>query len=265
MSSWPCPVSTCSKICRSPGGLTQHLNCRHRHDKNFGKREKVIQHTCHPILDGKWDLLSIVYLPNCRNTGTPCDADGYDLESDVAPSDHPSNSQGDWSPFTSQSQFETADFLFKKAEMSHADIDTLMRLWASTTSDGCAPFLNHQELLTKIDAIDVRDVPWQSFSAKYSGTPPPTDPPDWMLKEYTIYFRDPLAVVRNMISNPGFKHQFDYTPYREFEDGVRRWTDLMSGDWAWDHAVCLPSISMTRTAHHAPRTLSAKTSTLTVQ
>ena len=138
-------------------------------------------------------------------------------------------------------------------------------LTATTTSDGHAPFSNHQEMLTAIDVIDVGDVPWQSFSATYSGTAPPANPPNWMLKEYTVYFRDPLAVIWNMVSNPEFKNQFDYAPYREFEDGVCRWTDLMSGNWAWDHAVCLQSIPLICVAHYTPRTPSARTPTLTVQ
>ena len=56
MQSWPCPIPTCKKICRSPGGLTQHLNHKHHHNENFGKREKAIHRTLHPILDGWWDL-----------------------------------------------------------------------------------------------------------------------------------------------------------------------------------------------------------------
>lgn len=121
--------------------------------------------------------------------------------------------------------------------MSQADIDTLMRLWATTTSDGLAPFQNHQEMLATIDAIKLGDIPWQTFSAKYCGEVPSNNPPDWMLKEYTVCFRDPLSVVRSMISNPDFKGQFDYAPYAEFEGGKRRWTDLMSGAWAWKQAV----------------------------
>ena len=128
--------------------------------------------------------------------------------------------------------------------MSQGDTDTLMRLWAATTPDGYAPFLNHQEMLATIDAIDLGDIPWQSFLVKYSGDIPPTNPPDWMLKEYTVYFRDPLSVVRSMIANPDFRGQFDYSPYMEFEDGKRRWTDVMSGDWAWKQAVRFHSILM---------------------
>ena len=90
--------------------------------------------------------------------------------------------------------------------------------------------------------IELGDIPWRTFSVKYSGEVPPTDPPDWMLNEYMVYFCDPLSVVWSMIANPDFQGQFDYALYREFEDGKRRWTDIMSGDWAWKQAVWIPSI-----------------------
>lgn len=173
--------------------------------------------------------------------GTLCDVEGFDLPPGARLPQDPSNdSRSNWFPFSSQAQFETADFLFKKAEMSQANIDTLMRLWAATSSDGHAPFLHHQDMLATIDAIDFGDIRWQSFSATYSGKVPPMSPPDWMLKEYTVYFRNPLSVVHSTISNPNFKGQFDYAPYKDFEGGIRRWTDVMSGDWAWRQAVCHP-------------------------
>lgn len=121
--------------------------------------------------------------------------------------------------------------------MSQANINILMELWASTTTDGEAPFRDHRDMLATIDAIDGGDTPWQSFTASYSAKKPPGNPPDWMLKEYTVFFRDPLAVVRSIISNPDFDGQFDYAPYMEFEDGKERWTDVMSGKWAWKQAV----------------------------
>jgi hypothetical protein len=146
-------------------------------------------------------------------------------------------------------EFETADFLFKKVEMSQKDTDVLMRLWASTTADRRAPFKNHQDMLAAIDSIADGDVPWHSFSAKYSGTCPPTNPPDWMVKEYTVYYRNPLTVLRNMISNPGFDRQFDYSPYKESEDGAHKWSDVMSGNWAWERAVHFKLASVFRVAH----------------
>ena len=104
-----------------------------------------------------------------------------------------------------KSENVTADLLFKKTEMSQANIDTLMQLWAITTSDGCALFSNHQEMLAMIDSTNLGDIPWQSFSAMYSSTAPSANSPGWMLKEYTVYFHDPLSVVQNMILNPDFK------------------------------------------------------------
>lgn len=148
-----------------------------------------------------------------------------------------SESPPDWSPFDSQVQFETADFLFRKAEMSQANVDILMELWASTTADGHALFWDHREMLETIDAVDGGDIPWESFTASYSGAKPPTNTPDWMLKEYKVFFRNPRAVIQNVISNPDFNGQFDYAPYTEFEDGTQRWTDVMSGKWAWKQAV----------------------------
>ena len=87
-------------------------------------------------------------------------------------------------------------------------------------------------MLATIDAINDGDAPWQSFTASYSRTRPPKDPPDWMLKDYTVFFCDPLTVVWNIVSNPDFNGQFDYAPYMEFENEKQRLSDLMSGNWA---------------------------------
>jgi len=62
MQSWPCPVPTCGKVCRSPGGLTQHMNHKHQHHESFGKREAPIHRTYHPILDGGYNFFSVLEL-----------------------------------------------------------------------------------------------------------------------------------------------------------------------------------------------------------
>ena len=201
------------------------------------KRDKAIHRTYHLLLDGVFFFhISFTVSTNRTITGTPCDHDGYDLEHGTLPETQPGETQSGWSPFHSQAQFETADFLFKKAEMSQGNIDILMELWASTT-DSQPPFRNHREMLETIDTIETGDTSWQSFTATYSGTPPPDNPPDWMMKQYTFFFCDLLAVVRNIVSNPDFNGQFDYAPYKEFEGEKRSWQDLMSGEWAWKQAV----------------------------
>lgn len=180
--------------------------------------------------------------------GTPCDKEGYDLEGEAPQPRSTADASLSWAPFGSQVEFETADFLFKKVGMSQKDTDVLMQLWASTTADCCAPFKNHQDMLAAIDSIADGNVPWHSFSAKYSGMCPPTNPPDWMVKEYMVYYRNPLMVLQNMISNPSFNGQFDYSPYKESEDGVCKWLDVMSGNWAWEWVVNIKCASVFRAA-----------------
>ena len=179
----------------------------------------------------------MVILLMLLKTGTPCDKEGWDLEPGALPPSQSVDGPSDWAPFDSQVEFETADFLFKKVEMSQGDIDVLMQLWASTTADHHAPFKGHEDMLAAIDSIQHGEAPWHSFSAKYSGNCPSVNPPNWMVKEYTVYYCNPLTVIQNILSNPSFKGQFDYSPYEESEDGVRRRSDLMSGDWAWKQAV----------------------------
>ena len=90
-----------------------------------------------------------------------------------------------------------------------------------------------------IDNIDLGDVKWSNFTVHYTGARPPTDVPSWMDDRYEVYFRDPLEVVHNMLANPEFSSTLDYCPYREYETETneRRWSDFMSGDWAWNQAV----------------------------
>ena len=40
--NWQCPHPSCKKTCRSPGGLTQHLNTKHKHHEKFGMRDKPL-------------------------------------------------------------------------------------------------------------------------------------------------------------------------------------------------------------------------------
>jgi hypothetical protein len=58
-------------------------------------------------------------------------------------------------------------------------------------------------------------------------------------------------VVHEMLSNPDFKKEFDYAPYREYRGGKQRWSDFMSGNWSWRQAVsCLHLIRKSLT--HLP-------------
>lgn len=101
------------------------------------------------------------------------------------------------------------------------------------------PFADAKDLYNVIDSIPLGDAPWHSFSAKYTGTMPEIDVPAWMNATYDVWCRNPLDVVRNLLSNPDFKDEFDYAPYREYDTNhSQQYHNLMSGNWAWRHAVC---------------------------
>ena len=89
-----------------------------------------------------------------------------------------------------------------------------------------------------IDAIKEGDIPWQSFSVTYDGNLPDGDVPPWMTASYEVWYRDPLCTMEQQIGNPDFAEEFDFAPKQIFDqDDKRQYTDLMSGNWAWQQAV----------------------------
>jgi hypothetical protein len=47
-----------------------------------------------------------------------------------------------------------------------------------------------------------------------------------------------LAVVRDQLAMSAFKDQFDYAPYKEFNNkGECIWSNLMSAQWAFKQVV----------------------------
>jgi len=125
--------------------------------------------------------------------------------------------------------------------MSAADIDFLSQLWAATLAehDDSPPYANHKDLYETIDATPIGGIPWQSVTFQYDG-PRPDDTPTWMESEYTIWFRDPRLLFKNMLENPEFAEHFDYAPHRQYDPkGSCCYENFMSGDWAWKQAVII--------------------------
>ncbi|KAF7303508.1 hypothetical protein MIND_00579900 [Mycena indigotica] len=173
----------------------------------------------HPILDG-----------------TPCDADGYDLPLGApAPSwDH--REPDDFASFDNRAAFEFADFLYIRDQMSGNNIDQLMQLMAALYPDRPPPFADARELYARIDDLPQGDIPWESFAVQYTGPRPATNVPTWMTDKYEVWFRSPLAVFEKQLANPDFKDELDWAPKRIFKNDKRQYTDLFSGNWAWQQA-----------------------------
>ena len=106
------------------------------------------------------------------SVGEPCSNDGspLDLRSEVPAVEM--KDVTDWTPFWSCVEFKTAEFLFKCAKMSTANINILCTLWADTLNEfSCdPPFLSHSDLYNKIDSIPIGGIPWQSASFTYSSS-----------------------------------------------------------------------------------------------
>ncbi|KAH7917163.1 hypothetical protein BV22DRAFT_1026888 [Leucogyrophana mollusca] len=190
-------------------------------------------------------MVCIIYIPTSVSKltavawhggpGAPCDPDGNNLPFGAPPPPRHDDEHNVWAPFTGQSQFLLADFLFRKVEMSAPNIDYLMELWAFETAryDGTSPFCSHKEAYEAIDSIRAGDVPWECLSVE----PPddlPAGAPTWKQNQYQVWYRNPDTVIKNMLDNPDFNGQFDYVPYVYTDgNGQRRWSNVMSGNYAW--------------------------------
>lgn len=179
----------------------------------------------------------------------PCGATGVFLGAGVPPDRPPPPNSTNWSPFLSQAHFELADLIYREARMSKgltnklfSHTDSFLRSMNASTE---APFKNFKDMCSTIDRIKVGDLPWQTSSVGFSdddGNIPGEDDPNFrpfMTQEYEVNYRDPLEVVKHMLSNPNFRDGFDYAPFRDYNghNNKRRWRDMMSGDWAWHQAV----------------------------
>ncbi|KAJ6618080.1 hypothetical protein B0H10DRAFT_2176326 [Mycena sp. CBHHK59/15] len=121
--------------------------------------------------------------------------------------------------------------------MSAKGVDRLAELMAALYEGADPPFADHKDLYATIDAIQQGDIPWESFSVKYTGPIPETGAvPVWMTETFEVWFRSPLAIFEKQLANPDFKDEMDWSPKRIFKNGKRQFTDLFSGNWVWEQA-----------------------------
>ncbi|KAH7903265.1 hypothetical protein BJ138DRAFT_1020917, partial [Hygrophoropsis aurantiaca] len=89
--------------------------------------------------------------------------------------------------------------------------------------------------------------------------------PSWMHGEYEVWYRNPRELLRNQLSNPDFKGEFDYAPRRVFgDDDNRIWSDFMTGNWAWKQADLIAEDPETHGSMFVPVILGSDKTTVTV-
>lgn len=180
-------------------------------------------------------------LDTCFNIviARPCDIEGDFLPEGTPPALAENRVPGDWSPFNSRDEFELADLLFTRVEMSHSHVDKLMQIWGAHTAleGGTTPFTNSKDLHDTIDSIEEGNAPWYSFRVSYDGDRPSGNVPSWMDDSHQVFYHDPQQVVRMILSNRKFDGDFDYVPFHKYENDEWKWGDFMSGNFCWKQAV----------------------------
>ncbi|KAF9221556.1 hypothetical protein BS17DRAFT_797037 [Gyrodon lividus] len=240
ISRLPCPYPGCQQLLKNKLALTQHQRSAHRHS---------------------------FYIPK---PGHICNKAGEFINPTMPPPPPPVQSSDDWTPYSNWLEFKTAHFLFSQEEMSAKKINTLLHLWGVSLAihGDTPPFTDHQDLYTTIDATPLGDVPWSSHSISYMGNRTGDIPP-WMDTSYEFHFHNPHKLVQNILKNPDFKDELDYTPYCEWEersDGTHShcWHDLMSADWAWNQADIIAQDPETHGSTFVPIILGSDKTTVSV-
>nr|VWO96384.1 Uncharacterized protein [Ganoderma boninense] len=196
-----------------------------------------------------------------------CNEHGDLLDESAPPPPAEVRATTDFSPFESRVQFEVADFLYRRAQLSSRKINELMQLWAATLDDDREPpFAGSTHLHDVIDEIVNGDVPWQQFAVTWKGSVAPTVPLlSWQVREYPIIFRDPRLVLRNQLRNPDFAQDIDFVPKRIYgPNGKRIYKDFMSGDWVWDQADKLAANPRNRGAAFCATAIGSDKTTVSV-
>lgn len=138
-------------------------------------------------------------------------------------------------------QFKTADFLYRRAEMSATNIDELLDIWAESMENSDAgndtPFTSHDHLYATIDATRHGDAPWKCLVVSYNGEVTPNRP-TWQADEWEVFYRDPDVVLTHLLDNPEFCGLIDYATYIGLDkSGERYWSDFMSGNFAYRRSI----------------------------
>ncbi|KAE9384731.1 hypothetical protein BT96DRAFT_1095978 [Gymnopus androsaceus JB14] len=151
----------------------------------------------------------------------------------------PPHSPESWAPFSDRIEFEFAQYHFAEVQSSKRQINRALDMWAATEikhGGTGARWSSAEKLYETIDSIREGEISWTTYKVKYNGPLPPGTPPKWMTQEYDLCVRDVKDLVHELLRTEDFNGKFHYQPYKQFENGERRFSNLMSAEWAWKQA-----------------------------
>ncbi|KIL54638.1 hypothetical protein M378DRAFT_55115, partial [Amanita muscaria Koide BX008] len=117
-----------------------------------------------------------------------------------------------------------------------------------------------------LDAIDIGEIRWQSFSVSFKPNEGETTETPWKLKGYDVWYRDPHEVLKAQLSNRDFANEMDFAPKMviDRQKRTRRYQDFMSGEWAWEQADVLASNAENHGSTFCPVILGSDKTTVSV-
>ena len=182
----------------------------------------LTQKVYHPHLTGTYNIPSTILFsfPAAKR----CDGHGVPLPPSAPPEVPTPKPDNNWSPFSSRAGFELAEFMFTDAELSQRKSNTLLELWAAMLipHGGSPPTVNHRDLCQQIDAIELRNVPWETAHLNYNGLlPETTRPPEWMTTTYKVCYWNPHEVIKSLLACLDLDGHIDYVAHQEFDDEGR--------------------------------------------
>ncbi|KAJ6531551.1 hypothetical protein B0H10DRAFT_2171470 [Mycena sp. CBHHK59/15] len=206
----PCLAPGCPRFFYNTSGCTQHMNWEHAPFDTCAPEEDVPMGSppgsrASSVLGGGDSTAGsspppprLASPPPRRLTkhhpilnGRPCDRDGTFLLPDTPPPPQERPPPDDFSPYAGRKDFDLADLLYRRVQMSAGAIDELMQNWAARTDAPNPPFADHEDLYSTIDATEIGHVPWQSFTVQYNQPIAAGDVTPWKTQEYVVHFRDP--------------------------------------------------------------------------
>ncbi|KAJ7917317.1 hypothetical protein B0H13DRAFT_2443415 [Mycena leptocephala] len=284
----PCPFAGCARRFANNLGLTQHVRTWHRpfHQRSqapapissSSSSSSASSRSSSPNYQGSGDAEPAAAsrepspqpLPRATRyhpilNGKPCDKNGKFLPPGVQPPPPDHGPPDNFTPYVNAADFDLADLLYRRAQMSAGHIDELMQNWASRPGAEDPPFANHRDLYDTIDATETGNVPWKSFNVSWSGARTPGEEAPWKNEEFTVYFRDPRKVLQLQVANPDFKLEMDSAPKQVFGKGNKReYMDFMSGNWAWRQADIIVRDPATHGTTFVPVILGSDKTTVSV-
>lgn len=175
----------------------------------------------------------------------PCDVNDNFIPQHTKPPPYhapDATTDNDWHPFKDCLTFDWAYYNFVELQTSECHVNTGLDLWQAATlkagNNVPLPWSLAKEMYSTIDAIQEGDAPFKTICLKYSGPISP-NPPCWMTETYELCTCDSHKLLHNQLYTTDFAGAFNNKPYCQFDHkGDRVWSNLMSGDWAWNEVVC---------------------------